>query len=96
MSTTSIDSSAVLQAIRSIIVQEVGRIETEFRTFREEICKSVTPLEQRVDTKLSSIVQRIDAIEVAQKESAHKAEEIRVQVIEVGKRTNNWRMIIAK
>lgn len=31
------DSAVTLQAIRQIILQEVGKIETEFKSFKEEI-----------------------------------------------------------
>lgn len=41
------NSAIPLQAIRQIIAQEVGKIETEFNTFKEEVCKSLCTLEQR-------------------------------------------------
>lgn len=63
-----VDSSITVSAIRQIIVQKVGKIEMEVKQFKNEICKAFDSLECKVDSRLAEILQKIQVLEVTQKE----------------------------
>lgn len=53
------EPAVTLNAIRQIIVQEVGKTECEFKHFKDDICKALDSLECWVDSRLVDISQRI-------------------------------------
>lgn len=65
--TGSAESEITLQAIREIIVQEIGKVQTEIKSFKEDVCKTLDALEQTFDSKLTTIAQKIDIFEAGQK-----------------------------
>lgn len=78
---SGIDSPVTLEAIRQIVTQEVGKIETI-----EELCKSMNVWEQKVDSNLTFLTQKIEAIEISQR-FCSKSEEIKNQVVTVKGKT---------
>lgn len=88
---TEPDHMPFLQAISQVISKEVakimckvGKIEIEFKTFRQEICTSFTNLEQNFEQQLTTIPQKIDAVELAQRQSASQVEAVIAQIPAVG------------
>lgn len=76
-----------LSPIRQIIIQDVEKIESEVKQFKDNICKAFDSLEHRVDSRLSSIAQRIQALEFSPKESTQQVESVKAQVLQLDNRT---------
>lgn len=77
-----IETVLILQAFGQIIAQEVGKLESEFKAFRE-ICKSLSTFEQKFYSKLTTLSQKIDVIEITQREATHRVEEIEAQAVSI-------------
>lgn len=76
-----VEEAAPLRAIRGIIIQEFGKIEAEFKQFKD-MCKALEVVECSVDSKLTNI-----ALETGQRESNHRIETLRSQVAPVENKT---------
>lgn len=83
--TVTFDSGqgSTVQAIRQIISMEiakvtrkVGKIDSEFKIFRQKISPSLTNFEEKFDLKLATISQKLDRLESAQQDSARKGEAV--------------------
>lgn len=70
------ESVVTIQAIRKILA-------TEFKWFKEEICRSLNDLEQKIESKLAVFSPKIDIIGAAQKKSACRIEEVQSRETEV-------------
>lgn len=67
--------TASLQAMQQVVgnevaklTQDVGKIETKFKTFRQEICVSLANFEQKFDLKLATISHKRDIVGNAQQD----------------------------
>lgn len=65
------------------MTQAVGRVETEFKTLRDDVGKSVDALTSKFDSSLTIISQKIDSIEAVQGELTQKVETIATQSSDV-------------
>lgn len=85
--TQQLNSQVTLSAIRQIIAQEVGRLETGFKQLQYDMGKAFNYLERRVDLKLSDITHEIDVLDLGQKEALNKVEKVKAYVAIVENRT---------
>lgn len=57
-----------LQAISGVISQELGKIGAEMRGLRDEMQRVLANIEKKVDEELLKVVQKIEGLEVSQRE----------------------------
>lgn len=76
-----LDSSVTLQAIRQIIVQEVGHLEIGLKKIQDYMGEAFNSLEKCVESKLSDIAQKIDVLERGQNDVLQQVEKVKAQVV---------------
>lgn len=69
-----------LNAIAQIVVQEIGKIKSGVKQFKDEICKAFDSLKHWVDSRLLDITQKIQMLEEGQKESVQQVNIIKNQI----------------
>lgn len=67
--------------------QTFGKIEAEFRHFKEDLCKTLEAVEQRFDSKLSAVAPKTDWLDAGQKEFNQMAEKIKGQLVNLENKT---------
>lgn len=77
-----------LTAIKSITVQEFGRIENQFRDFKDQMCKTIETAEKRSEARLAKITQKIDLLKKVQQGFKQTVDQLNSQTSELEKKTS--------